>query len=246
MNQTNCPRCQYGTKPDSRFCPNCGLAFKNSQPVKQPLLPRWAYALIGLGVVLGLLVLIPAFISIKRDELAKQQQQASPETTPVPATPTPTPKPTFAELKTKAEALLKLEQGEYDSSDLNRFDAVMQQLREIPKDAKEYKEAQVLSKKLIDKASVIGAEIIVLGKKPKNSSWDGSVREVDQYLKQVLNDYDSAEYIEWSPVTKVYVKKEPFWAVRLKLRAKNGFGAYILRDTYFLIRGGQVVKAEGL
>jgi hypothetical protein len=44
----------------------------------------------------------------------------------------------------------------------------------------------------------------------------------------------------------VYIGKEPYWGVRLKLRAKNAFGAYILRDTYYFMRNNKVVKSEGL
>jgi hypothetical protein len=162
------------------------------------------------------------------------------------ASPTPTPKPTFAELQQRSDSLLKLNKNEYVQDDLKDFDAVMQPLREIPKDAKEYKQAQALNKKLIDKSARIGAEILVLGPKPKSSEWDGRVDPVVKYLKRNLNDYDSSEFVEWSPVTKVEVKGEPFWVVRLKLRAKNAFGGFILRDTYYFIRQNEVVAAEGL
>ena len=162
------------------------------------------------------------------------------------ASPTPTPKPTFAELQQRSEPLLKLNKQEYVQDDLKDFDAVMQPLREIPKDAKEYKQAQALNKKLIDKSARIGAELLVLGPKPKSSEWDGRVDPVVRYLRKNLNDYDSSEFVEWSPVTKLEVKGEPFWVVRLKLRAKNAFGGLILKDTYYFIRQNEVVSAEGL
>jgi hypothetical protein len=87
---------------------------------------------------------------------------------------------------------------------------------------------------------------MVLGPKPKNSEWDGRVDPVVEYLKNNLNDYDSSEFVEWSPVTKLEVKGEPFWVVRLKLRAKNAFGGYILKNTFYFIRQNRVVIAEGL
>lgn len=160
--------------------------------------------------------------------------------------PTAAPTLTFAELQTRGESLLKLKKDEYSQDDLKSFDAVMQPLREISKDAKEYRQAQALNKKLVEKSARIGAEIIVLGPKPKNSEWDGRVDPVVRYLRRNLNDYDSSEFVEWSPVTKVEVKGEPFWAVRLKLRAKNAFGAYLLKDTYYFIRQNEVVTAQGL
>ena len=86
----------------------------------------------------------------------------------------------------------------------------------------------------------------MLGQKPENSGWNGKVACVDRYLKTTLNDYDSSEYMEWSPVTKVELKGEPYWAVKLKLRAKNAFGAYIVKDVAFFIRQNEVVKAVGL
>ena len=90
------------------------------------------------------------------------------------------------------------------------------------------------------------AERLVMGPKPHSSEWDGGVQPVKDYLKAVLNDYDSSEFVEWSPVVKTYVGKEPYWTVRLRLRAKNAFGALILRDTYYYIRNNQVVMSKGL
>ncbi|HEX7957831.1 MAG TPA: hypothetical protein VF508_12850, partial [Pyrinomonadaceae bacterium] len=65
-------------------------------------------------------------------------------------------------------------------------------------------------------------------------------------LKEVLNDYDSAEYLEWSRVARTYVKGEPFWVVKLKLRAPNAFGAKIIKTPIFFIRRDTVVRVEGL
>ena len=86
----------------------------------------------------------------------------------------------------------------------------------------------------------------VAGAKPENSSWDGSVQCVDRYLRETLNDYQSAEYVEWSPVTKLDLNGESYWAVRLKLRATNPLGAKVLKETVFFIRNGRVVHAAGL
>jgi hypothetical protein len=59
-------------------------------------------------------------------------------------------------------------------------------------------------------------------------------------------DYDSSEFVEWAPVTKLEVKGEPFWVVRLKLRAKNAFGGQVLKNTFYFIRQNRVITAEGL
>lgn len=246
-----CPKCGVANADGTRFCSNCGLSFSQVPP-NVPLKKK--NSLVGLWVVLGVLGLCGLCGLIgKIGEKNKQEINIASANTNTQinlnanvAPPTPTPTPTFAELKSKAQPLLAMSNGEHDAQDLKSFDDVMKPLREIPKEAKEYKEAQTLLKQLINKSSVIGAEIIVLGAKPENSAWDGSVRPAENYLKQTLNDYSSSEYVSWSPVTKIYIGKEPYWATKVKLRAKNGFGAFIVKDIVFLIRNGQVVKAEGL
>ena len=64
---------------------------------------------------------------------------------------------------------------------------------------------------------------------PQNSAWDGSVSQVKDYLRKVLNDPYSVKYEEWSPVSKTATG----FAVRCKYRAKNSFGAYILAHQIF-------------
>ena len=86
----------------------------------------------------------------------------------------------------------------------------------------------------------------IIGKKPLQSSWDAEVLPVKRYLRTHLNDYDSSEFVEWSRVTKVTVDGQKYWGVRLKLRAKNAFGGYILRDTYYYMRHDEVKFATGL
>jgi hypothetical protein len=161
-------------------------------------------------------------------------------------TPTPMPAPeTFAELKQKANNALALEKEEYSQDDIKVFTDTSEKLKAIPKTEKDYKEAQSLSKKLYDRVIRLAAERLLLGDKPQ-SGYNGKVSEVDQYLSKTLNDYDDSEYVEWTPVKKIEIKGEPYWAVGLKLRAKNAFGAKILKDVVFLIRQGQVVKTMGL
>jgi len=252
-----CPRCKAANAIGTRFCSNCGLPFQQpAAPASIPTPKKSNSLLITLGVLFGVFGLCAlcgiignlnnknsnSKVAIKSDG-----SNSDANTQPVVApSPTATPKPAFVELQQQGEALLELKKDEYVRDDLKEFDAVMQPLREIPKEAKEYRQAQALNKKLIDKSARIGAELLVLGPKPKSSEWDGRVDAVVKYLRRNLNDYDSSEFVEWSPVTKLEVKGEPFWVVRLKLRAKNAFGGYILKDTYYFIRQNEVVAAEGL
>jgi hypothetical protein len=86
----------------------------------------------------------------------------------------------------------------------------------------------------------------IIGEKPFQSSWDNEVLCVKRYLRDTLNDYDSSEFLEWSEVGKIQVEGEKYWGVRLKLRAKNAFGGYIVKNTSYLIRHDKVVLALGL
>ena len=63
-----------------------------------------------------------------------------------------------------------------------------------------------------------------------NSGWDGSVHQVERYLKQNLKDPSSFEAIEWSPVVK---GADDSFMVRVKYRAKNGFGGYAIEQKVF-------------
>jgi hypothetical protein len=250
-----CTRCKLNNPPMSAFCNQCGNQFVyQTAPQAAPFQPKkitrnQLFLIFGVGGFFALLVgvsLVADSLKQKRTPESQPQTLASTQTNTAPAAPVPPAPPTFAELKSKSGPLLSMERDEYKQEDVKQFDDVMQPLREIPKDSKDYKESQVLLKKLIDKSAKVGAEMLVLGPKPENSAYDGSVRVVDKYLEKVLNDYHNSEYVEWSPVTKIYIGKEPYWGVRLKLRAKNAFGGYILRDTFYFMRNGQVVISKGL
>jgi hypothetical protein len=172
---------------------------------------------------------------------------ATPSPTPV-STPSPTPTPL-----TSAEHLAKANAYSPDLGDSSEVSKASEHLRSIPASAREYKEAQKLLKQFERRAVQIkrendkaAADSALLGPKPENSAWNGTVRCVDKYLKATLNDYDSAEYVEWSPVVRMDLKGQPYWAVRLKLRATNAFGGKILKEAVFFIRNDQVVEAVGL
>ncbi|RKH47926.1 transporter [Corallococcus sicarius] len=78
------------------------------------------------------------------------------------------------------------------------------------------------------------------GEKPKNSGWDGSVLEVKQYLRQVMNDPDSYEHVS----TSAPVARDAYWIVKSSFRGKNAFGGKVLNTRYFFIQRGQVVRVE--
>ena len=72
-----------------------------------------------------------------------------------------------------------------------------------------------------------------------NSDWDGSVKQVKDYLKENLNDADSYESVSWGPVQQNPDNHEFF--VRHKYRAKNGFGALMLYDQFFTLDSTGIV-----
>ncbi len=67
-----------------------------------------------------------------------------------------------------------------------------------------------------------------------NSGWDGSVYQVERYLKRNLKDPGSFEAIEWSPVVK---GADDSFTVRVKYRAKNSFGGYVIEQQIFHLNG---------
>ena len=78
------------------------------------------------------------------------------------------------------------------------------------------------------------------GPKPEYSRWDGSFEEVKKYLANVLNDPNSVEYVFWSKV----IMTDNGWTIRLKYRAKNGFGGVLTKDQIFTVRSGAVVSVR--
>ena len=73
--------------------------------------------------------------------------------------------------------------------------------------------------------------------KIQNSAWDGSVYQVENYLKKNLKDPDSYEGIEWSSV----VEKDGNFQVRHKYRAKNSFGGYVIENCIFTLNKEGIV-----
>lgn len=63
-----------------------------------------------------------------------------------------------------------------------------------------------------------------------NSAWDGSVRQVETWLEQNLKDPNSFEAIEWGKVLKA---DSGNFLVRVKYRAKNSYGGYVIEEKLF-------------
>ena len=75
----------------------------------------------------------------------------------------------------------------------------------------------------------------------RNSAWDASVRQVEEYLKENLNDPSSYQAIDWSPVQKT----GGGYAVRHKYRAKNAYGALVIANQIFFMDGtGKVIESR--
>ena len=76
-----------------------------------------------------------------------------------------------------------------------------------------------------------------------NSGWDGSVHQVERYLKKNLKDPASFEAIEWSAV----VPSGNGFSVRVKYRAKNSFGGYAIENQIFQLDSrGEVVGVTNI
>lgn len=117
-----------------------------------------------------------------------------------------------------------------------RREGVAQARKEAELKKKRDREQRIAREKQEREAEKARKLASLLGKKPENSAWDGSVHTVKRYLKDNLKDPDSVQYIEWSPVSMLEHKGENYWAVRVKYRAKNSFGGYVVSNQMALIR----------
>lgn len=73
----------------------------------------------------------------------------------------------------------------------------------------------------------------------QNSILDGSVIQVERYLKNSLKDPDSYQSIEWGKV----LETSEGYLVRHKYRAKNSFGGYVIENnTFYLNTKGEIIN----
>ncbi len=75
----------------------------------------------------------------------------------------------------------------------------------------------------------------------ENSGWDGSVLQVKSWLKSNLKDPGSLEFVEWSAVQKT---SDGGFMVRVKYRAKNSFGGYVVENKIFYLNSNGSIKSE--
>jgi len=71
-----------------------------------------------------------------------------------------------------------------------------------------------------------------------NSSYDGSVRQVEEWLDKNFNDAKSIERIEWSKVVKT---EQGNYVVRYKFRAKNESGGMQIYNKAFILGSTGIV-----
>lgn len=73
-----------------------------------------------------------------------------------------------------------------------------------------------------------------------NSAYDGSVRQVEEWMKKNLNDPGSFQAVEWSKVIKT---EQGNYVVRCKFRAKNTMGGLVLQNKAFILGPTGIVMA---
>ncbi len=228
----SCHHCGHAFERPSPFCPQCGtVAAPAPQTEAEPKRKKgWILPVVAISAVC-----ITALWATVIEQGRKQQQLVA-------ATPTPIPSPqNDSERLAVAKQLLT---GTHSSADVQTG---VNFLKQIPKGAPEYKDAQALIKQgetLYKEQLKAEQDATLIGPKPEVIG--DTVWCVDRYLKRNLNDYDSAEYLSWSQPAKVEYKGQPYWAVKLRLRAKNAFGGKIIKDVVFFIRNNQVVDQSGL
>lgn len=236
MTSFACPRCLTQNPPQAKFCSHCGLHLQAPQvnaPSKEGAAnSSWNWPLVGSLSFVGLCIIALMVGTISRhghQSIGSPSSSSLAQSTPIP---TPTVQLTASEQLASAKKILK---GEYRKE---AQEQAIRLLNAIPKNAKEHREAQLLLKRSAEQ--YLREEMA--GPKPVTTPWNGTVLCVDRLLRETLNDYESAEYLQWSELTKVKSNGITYWQVSLKLRAKNAFGAKIINVKTFLIQHDQVVK----
>jgi uncharacterized membrane protein YkgB len=80
-----------------------------------------------------------------------------------------------------------------------------------------------------------------------NSDWDGSVKQVKEYLEDNLKDSDSYESVKWFTVVEKPLNGLYAFGVRHIYRAKNSFGGYVIEDQIFYMdEEGNIVDVVSL
>jgi hypothetical protein len=143
----------------------------------------------------------------------------------------------FQEL-VKPESTPKFEDFE---SIKKRLETLKADLNKAAEDKEFRKEVTGMQKSIDSRIKEING-LIVAGPEPEG---EGQIA-VARYLRRNLNDYDSSEFLAWTKPILVTIKGQPVWRVSLRLRAKNAFGAYIVRTPTFYIADNTVIAVDGL
>jgi hypothetical protein len=69
---------------------------------------------------------------------------------------------------------------------------------------------------------------------PKASSWDGVAIVISEFLKENAHDPKSIKIAECS---YIFEMSDGFYYQRVKYRGKNAFGATVLNEHYFQLKG---------
>lgn len=78
----------------------------------------------------------------------------------------------------------------------------------------------------------------------ENNAYDGSVYQVEKYLKAHLKDPDSYEGIRWGEVTRVDMPRWKYF-VWHEYRARNSFGGMVVeKKRFYLDANGNVVDVK--
>lgn len=223
-----CSHCGFANNGEPQFCSNCGIKFTVGK--KSGLSTGMIILLVflGLAVIGGISKAVQSLIEPKNTNSSQAIVSASPEVAALPS-------PSVASLDDAAARAQALNFNTDKTDKIKTVRALFEQIQNDPKNGTAAKSWIQKLDKEIEVRKVIG--------EPPTAEGGLAVRK---YLRQVLNDYNSSEFVEWSGVGKTTVKNEPYWVIKLRLRAKNAFGAYILKTVIFYIRNDQVVFAEGL
>lgn len=86
---------------------------------------------------------------------------------------------------------------------------------------------------------------VPIGSKPSVIK-GGRVQLVMKYFNEVLHDPYSMHIVRWSPIYPTSFGGVPVWGVKVKYRAKNRLGAYVLSERIFYMRNNRIVYSSEL
>jgi hypothetical protein len=254
-----CPHCGFEVPSSASYCARCGKSLKETktEATAEERADRWGWTIdtpspdhtpharkpfLDRTGKLIIIVSVPLVIITLTYALYVDQTEKAKRATYLASLPTPTP---FAPLApadaiSKAKSVIAMNDNATDTQ-LAEVTRHLQAVREVDK---EYKQAQIL----LNQAEAMRAKRRVQEalRGPLPEMIGEKVWCVDRYLKYNLNDYDSSEYLQWTSPIKVIYEGEPYWAVRLRLRAANAFGGKIIKEPMFYIQQDKVVRVEGL